>query len=112
MFFTFAICTFWVSRWAAMLLLFHALIFISLPRVVLGLHWSTDILAGIAVAIVLSVSLMPIAIRVCQWMRPEQWLFPQERFLYPFLFFTTFQISTLFVSLREFGAGLVDVLLR
>lgn len=49
MFMTIATSVLLYARLAGSILLFHALVVVSLPRVILGFHWTSDILMGLAI---------------------------------------------------------------
>lgn len=54
MFFTLAASVLFYHRAAGAILMAHALIIISLPRIVLGFHWFSDILGGAVIGVVLA----------------------------------------------------------
>jgi undecaprenyl-diphosphatase len=101
LFFALATSIFFVSRGAGILALSHAFVVVSLPRVYMGFHYPTDILAG-AVIGVGSASLAKISAVRASVTRPAMyWL---ERFpgaFYAFLFLLTFLITVVFDPLRK-----------
>ncbi len=54
MFFTIAASVLMYARTAGLILLSHAVFIICLPRLVLGFHWSSDILAGAVIGVALA----------------------------------------------------------
>ena len=101
MFFSIAVAFLWVSRPAAILLILHAIFVISFPRVYLGLHWPSDILAGAAVGVLLAWVLMPTLIRFFHWIRIER-LLHYEQFMLPLLVLITMEIANMFSTARFF----------
>lgn len=57
MFLTIASSVLMYARMAGLLLLGHAIFIICLPRLILGFHWSSDIIAGAAIGVTLAVLL-------------------------------------------------------
>ena len=76
-------------------------IFICLPRIYLGYHYPTDVLAGASIGIAIASLSQFIAVRqkVARFAVP--WLEYSPGSFYACLFLVTFQISTIFESLRE-----------
>ncbi|HXA76198.1 MAG TPA: phosphatase PAP2 family protein [Candidatus Acidoferrales bacterium] len=115
LFFALATSIFFVSRGAGILALCHALVVVSLPRVYMGFHYPTDILAG-AVIGVGSASLAKISAVRASVTRPAMyWL---ERFpgaFYAFLFILTFLITVVFDPVRKifvFAFGIMESVLH
>jgi undecaprenyl-diphosphatase len=93
----------WLAcRPAGIGLLFYLLIAICFPRMYIGIHYPTDILAGAALGVfsVLACSWSKVRNfwtgRVLEWI--ERWPAPG----YALLFLVTFQIATLFWDIRTF----------
>ena len=90
-----------INRVAGVLALLHATLIVSLPRIILGFHWPSDILGGFFIAmLVVFVTLIPISKFVGRT-RLLPTMLRYEQFLYPFMFLITFQIATMFVSVRR-----------
>ncbi len=101
MFFAMATAFFFVNRWAGLAALVHAAIVISLPRVMLGLHFPTDILVGGAIGALVALVLMPSLSRAFARHRVVDRALAFPHLLYPALFFVTFQSASMFESLRR-----------
>jgi undecaprenyl-diphosphatase len=90
------------STQAGVVLMFYVVIAICLPRIYIGIHYPTDILAGGALGV--------FSVLLCSWQKlreawtghvlnwVERWPAP----CYALLFLITFQIATLFWDLRTF----------
>jgi undecaprenyl-diphosphatase len=89
--------------WVAAL---HALIVVSLPRVYLGLHYPTDILAGAAIGVVMTYFLTTTEMRrrISAWPLAQMKRTPAS--FYALLFVLSYLIATLFVDLRRSGTAL------
>lgn len=111
LFFALATGIFQVSRRWGALALAHAVILIAVPRLYLGIHWFTDILAGTALGVALALA----GLRA----RPMGWL---QRTLdslvqrhpavgYAAFFMLTYLIATLFDDARYIGSVLIHYIL-
>ena len=100
LFFTLAFGIYFISKRAGIFALIYTSVFIALPRVYLGLHYPSDILAGVilglAVALLADKSqwMMNIsgAIQVFSTRRPE--------LFYPLFFLCSYQVADMFSSSR------------
>ena len=93
----------WITcRRAGLVLLGYVLIVISLPRMYIGIHYPTDILAGAALGI--------FSVLICSWSkirnlwteRVLNWMDRSPAPGYALLFLITFEIATLFWDIRTF----------
>lgn len=106
LYFCLAVTIFFVSRRAGVIALLHAFFVVCLTRVYLGIHYPTDILAGMAIGtgmacLSLSDHIRMLITRPAQW-----WLKVSPRSFYPALSLTMLMIASEFDPLHE---ALVDV---
>ena len=101
LFFTLAACIFLVSRHAGILALCYTFFIICLPRIYLGIHYPTDILAGALIGFAIASLSRIAALRESLTRHGFLWLQKSPGSFYAFLFLVTFQIATLFDPARE-----------
>lgn len=100
LFFALTLGVFRVSRKGGIILLAYVLLFICLPRIYVGIHYPTDILAGLAIGFGAS-ALLGIEKFNEVWTKPLFLLLERRPGLfYALLFFLSFQIATLFWDIR------------
>lgn len=86
MFFTLAGCIFLISRREGIVLFLHAAFFVCAARVLLGMHYLTDIIVGAIVGLTIALTSMPVLARFIQRKcdKPQWSLRPEIG--YPLLF--------------------------
>ena len=111
LFFALSTAVWWSSRRAGAAAYLWTLVVICLPRVYLGLHFPTDILAGAVVgAAVMAVVLrVPLPAALPAWLTRQQSARPG--LLYSAAFLVTLQMATLFEDSRRLLGGVAQVLL-
>jgi undecaprenyl-diphosphatase len=109
-FFSLAMSIFFVWRAAGIAALSYVFLFIAMPRLYLGFHYPTDILGGALIGIALA--LMARAKLFCDWVRSfiMPWLQRSPGSFYACLFILTFQIATIFQSMRKIAHFLFSLL--
>jgi membrane-associated phospholipid phosphatase len=102
-FFALATAIFFAWRAAGIFAYCHALLVICLPRVYLGFHHPTDILAGAILGVGIATAVCMEASRkfVAQYTTP--WLQSSPGTFYACLFLLTYQIADIFESMRYFN---------
>ena len=111
LFFSLATGIYQVSRRCGVLALAHALVFIALPRLYLGIHWFTDILAGTALGIVLAWVGMRSRLMVGLKRSLDALIGRHPAVCYAAFFVLTYLIATLFDDARYIGSVLVHYLM-
>lgn len=98
-----------VSRRAGILAALYTLVMIALPRMYLGLHYFSDIVAGGAVG-VFTCSLVNHFLPASRGVQTLNRVFSAKpMFFYPLLFLTTFELAELFESTRAIARGLLEI---
>jgi undecaprenyl-diphosphatase len=95
-----------VSRRVGILALLYTFFLICMPRVYLGIHYPTDILAGALIGVSLNALTAVPGFRIAVASPFLRWEQEHPGSFYPFLFLITFEFSELFDSLRticQFG---------
>jgi undecaprenyl-diphosphatase len=102
MFMAIAVGLIFVNRRIGWFLVAYALLVILLPRIYVGAHHPTDILAGAAIGIVAAfVGRLGLVKRIGDWAMTLETRYPS--FFYTGLFLLTWQLASLFTPLREVG---------
>lgn len=101
LFFTLATGLFFVSRTVGAIALIHAVFIISLPRIYLGLHYPTDILAGafLGIGISLWTNQKKISHTIAEF--PLKLSAKNPGLFYSCFFLISFEIAEMFNSLRN-----------
>ena len=100
MFFSIAVAFAWISKPASVLLVIHAFAVVSLPRVYLGLHWPSDIVAGAFLGAVLAVAFMPVAIALTDRLSVGRLLKQWQALVMPAIVLMTVEVATMFSASR------------
>jgi len=109
LFFALALSIFFVSRRAGIAAMCYAFFMVCLPRVYMGFHYPTDILAGAAIGVG-TASLVKVARFRALVARPVmRWLEKSPGLFYTGFFLLTFQIAITFDSVRQIGRYLLEV---
>ncbi len=109
-FFTLATGIWLISRPIGLIALFHAIFVVCLPRIYLGLHYPTDIIAGacLGIGIALLASRLDWRLRIA---RPlMKYANKSPTWFYSGFFLLTFQISEMFESSRDIIKGALKFL--
>jgi undecaprenyl-diphosphatase len=103
LFFAIAAGLFFVSRLSGILGCCWVLLVICLPRVYVGFHFATDILAGAAIGFAIAwIANTPVVReRVSRW--PMEWLRRHCSSFYAVAFLLSWQIATTFDDIQDFG---------
>jgi undecaprenyl-diphosphatase len=101
LFFAMAVGMLLLNRGIGYVLLAHAVLVISLPRVFMALHYPSDIVFGALVgALIVAIVWAPVA----RWVARSRFFEYEERaghLVYPVLFLVTYQAGTMFNSSRD-----------
>ena len=100
LFFALATGIFLASRRIGWLMFTYVSVVICLPRLYLGIHYPTDILAGASIGMVLACLLNLPVIRKPATIWALRWMDSEPALFYPCFFLLTYQIAELFDPLR------------
>jgi undecaprenyl-diphosphatase len=100
LFFSLAMCFLMINRFAGILAFFHATLIVSIPRILLGFHWPSDIIGGATLGIVVALILMSVIGRYFDRTRLYTVASRYNSILYMALIFLTMQIATMFGTMR------------
>lgn len=100
LFFALATGIFLASRRAGWWMFIYVSLVICLPRIYLGIHYPTDVLAGAAIGIALACLLNLAAIRKPATIWALRWADSEPALFYPCFFLLTYQVADLFEPLR------------
>lgn len=101
LFMGFAVAVLCVHRGAGLFLVIWAAFVTSIPRIILGYHWPSDILVGWLVGAILALVLIGPITRFLRWGGIVRFFEEREAIGYPLLFFATFEFARLFSSSRR-----------
>lgn len=101
LFFTLATGLFCVSRKLGAFALLYVSLIVALPRVYLGLHYPTDILAGAALGAFIALALQHKTLLGVVWQPVERWSERNPGIFYALLFLLSYQIADIFNSSRS-----------
>ena len=110
LFFSLATGLFFISRTVGAIALIHAIFVISLPRIYLGLHYPTDILAGafLGIGVSLWVNRKKVSHTIAKF--PLRLSAKNPGLFYSFFFLASFEIAEMFNSLRNIASVLFSIL--
>ena len=100
LFFTLTTCFFFISRAAGWITLLHSTFVVCLPRIYLGIHYPTDILAGAAIGVGIGLLASRGAIKSAVAKVPLQWMVKYPGPYYAAFFLFMYEVSVLYNDAR------------
>lgn len=110
LFFALALSIFFVSRRAGIVALCYAFLVVCVPRVYMGFHYPTDILAGALVGMAVASLGQLTSLRTAVTRPVMAWLEKSPGLFYAGFFVLTFQITVAFDSIRQIVHFLLTLL--
>jgi len=106
LFFTLSTGLLFISRWVGTFSLSYSILFIGFPRVYLGLHYPTDIIAGAIIGITIALLGNIYLVKNILIQSITNWSYSKPNLFYPLFFLLTYQIADMFDNSRSlFNAG-------
>lgn len=96
-----AACFFVIDRRIGALAAIYAVLIVLMPRIYFGWHWPSDILVGALVGVAVAALALPVFTRLAVALDLRGKIAAQPAFWYPFFFFVSFQMATMFETLRQ-----------
>jgi undecaprenyl-diphosphatase len=90
-----------ISRKAGAFALAYTALFIAFPRIYLGLHYPTDIIAGAVIGITIALLGNIYLVRSKHLKSIANWSYSKPEFFYPVFFLLTYQIANMFKDIRS-----------
>lgn len=104
LYFSLATTLFFVSRRIGAIAYLHALCVVCLPRIYLGFHYPTDIIAGASLGVGIAVLALNDDVRRVLTRQPMVWWERSPLYFYPCFYLLTFLIATNFDPIRELAS--------
>ena len=95
-----------ISRKIGTFALAYTALFIGLPRIYLGLHYPTDIIAGAVIGMTVAALGNIYLVRSKSIKSITNWALSKPHFFYPMFFILTHQIVDMFDDVRSFSIGI------
>jgi undecaprenyl-diphosphatase len=105
LFFTLSTGLLFISRQVGVFALSYATLFIAIPRVYLGLHYPTDIIAGAIIGITIALVGNIYLVKNKNIQSIANWPYSKPNLFYPLFFLLSYQIADMFDSSRALVNG-------
>jgi undecaprenyl-diphosphatase len=112
LFFTLTVGLFSISRLLGWIALLDTVFLICLPRLYLGIHYPTDVIAGAVIGVAAGFIARDKAVGICLAKWPLQWVERQPGLFYAVFFVFMYQMAVMFWDVRLLGSELARVLVK
>jgi undecaprenyl-diphosphatase len=99
-----------VSRWVGTFSLSYTVLFIGFPRVYLGLHYPTDIIAGAIIGMTIALLGNIYLVQSTLIQSITNWSYSKPNLFYPLFFLLTYQIVELFDHSRSLVSAVIKLI--
>jgi undecaprenyl-diphosphatase len=99
-----------VSRWVGTFSLSYTVLFIGFPRVYLGLHYPTDIIAGAIIGMTIALLGNIYLVQSTLIQSITNWSYSKPNLFYPLFFLLTYQIAELFDHSRSLVSAVIKLI--
>jgi undecaprenyl-diphosphatase len=110
LFFTLSTGLLFVDRKMGVFALLYSILFISFPRIYLGLHYPTDIIAGAIIGITIALIANIYFVKNKNIQSFVNLSHSRPSFFYPLFFLFTYQIASLFEASRDLVSGVFNLI--
>jgi undecaprenyl-diphosphatase len=112
MFFTLTMCLFSISHVMGWIALIDTVFLVCLPRVYVGIHYPTDIIAGAVIGIAIGFAANQKAFKHWIAKRPLQWMHDHPGPFYAVFGTLMYQMTVIFSDVRLLGTALMKLFVR
>ena len=110
LFFTFSVGLFYISTWVGAFSLCYTILFIIFPRLYLGFHYPTDIIAGAIIGTIIAVlgNIYLVKNRLIKSI--TNWSYSKPNLFYPLFFLFTYQLAEFFYDSLKLVQGGIELI--
>ena len=102
-----AVALFFIHRGVGAFFIFWSIVVVSIPRIIVGYHWPSDILVGWILGAAVMLILIRPATKIVERSRIVPYFEAREAVGYPLLFLATYDVARLFENTRSIIEGLI-----
>ena len=106
LYFTIAFGLFFISKKVGIISIVYTSIFIMIPRIYVGYHYPTDLIAGAIIGLFSAYLAIKYLINLKFVNNIFNYILNKPYYAYPILFLITFQLADVFDGVREIGNGI------
>ncbi|MEM9426224.1 MAG: phosphatase PAP2 family protein [Pseudomonadota bacterium] len=96
-----AVAFFCIHRVVGAFLVFWAMFLVSVPRIIVGFHWPSDIMVGWLLGVTIVILLLSPATKIAERSGIVPYFEDREAIGYPLLFIATYEVARMFENIRK-----------